>query len=143
MFLASQAPRGQVMFIGTYRDDQRAAGQRVLNLVDLLYRRGGHRLDLPRLGRAELAGLLDGLIGHHPGEAMVEAVLSRSEGNPFLAEELVAADALSGVLPEGLRNLLLARTLDLPEAARQVVGLAAVARVAVDDEVLEQVWQAA
>src|SRR5262249_39117379 len=81
VFLASQAPRGQVMFIGTYRDDQRAAGQRVWNLVDLLYRRGGHRLDLLRLGRAELAGLLDGLIGHYPDEAMVEAVLSRSEGN--------------------------------------------------------------
>jgi predicted ATPase len=39
--------------------------------------------------------------------------------------------------------LLLARTLDLPEAARQVVGLAAVAGVAVDDELLEQAWQAA
>jgi len=70
-------------------------------------------------------------------------VLSRSEGNPFLAEELVAADALSGVLPEGLRNLLLARMLDLPQDARQVVGLAAVAGVAVDDDLLEQAWRAA
>jgi hypothetical protein len=61
----------------------------------------------------------------------------------FGAEELVAADAFSGVLPEGLRNLLLARMLDLPEAACQVVGLAAVAGMAVDDDLLEQAWRAA
>ena len=141
-FLGSQPPRGQVMLAGTYRDDQQGPGPQVWGLVDRLTRLGGRRLDLPRLGRADLAGLLDGLLGHRPDEAMVDTVLSRSEGNPFLAEELVAADAFSGVLPEGLRNLLLARMLDLPEAARQVVGLAAVAGVAVDDDLLEQAWQA-
>jgi predicted ATPase len=116
-FLASQPPRGPVMFVGTYRDDQRPDGPRVWSLVDRLYRLCGRRLDLPRLGRSDLEGLLDGLIGHRPDDAMVDAVLTRSEGNPFLAEELVVADALSGALPEGLRNLLLARMLDLPEAA--------------------------
>ena len=142
-FLASQPPRGRVMFVGTYRDDQRSEGQRVWSLVDRLSRLGARRLDLPRLRRADLEGLLDGLLGHRPGGTMVDAVLSRSEGSPFLVEELVAAGALSGVLPEGLRNLLLARTMDLPEAARQVVGLAAVAGLAVDDELLEEVWRAA
>jgi len=83
------------------------------------------------------------LTGRRPDAAMVDAVLSRSEGNPFLAEELVAADVLSGQLPEGLRNLLLARTLDLPEAARQVVGLVAVAGLSVDHELLEEAWLAA
>jgi hypothetical protein len=130
------------MFVGTYRDDQRGDGLQVWSLVDRLCRLGGRRLDLPRLDRAELAGLLDGLIGHRPDDAMVDAVLSRSEGNPFLAEELVAADALSGALPEGLRNLLLARMLDLPEAARQVVGLAAVAGATVADDLLEEAWLA-
>jgi predicted ATPase len=96
-FLGSQPPLGQVMFAGTYRDDQQGAGPQVWGLVDRLTRLGGRRLDLPRLGRADLTGLLDGLLGHRPDEAMVEAVLSRSEGNPFLAEELVAADAFSGV----------------------------------------------
>ena len=110
------------------------------SLVDRLYRLGARRLDLPRLGRAELERLLDGLTGRRPDAAMVDAVLSRSEGNPFLAEELVAADVLSGQLPEGLRNLLLARTLDLPEAARQVVGLVAVAGLSVDHELLEEAW---
>jgi predicted ATPase len=145
-FLAGQPPRGPVMFVGTYRDDQRdqrAGGPQLWSLVDRLYRPGGRRLELPRLGRSELAGLLDSLIGHRPDEAMVEAVLARSEGNPFLAEELAAADALSGALPEGLRNLLLARTFDLPEAARQVVGLAAVAGVTVEDDLLEEAWLAA
>jgi DNA-binding CsgD family transcriptional regulator/tetratricopeptide (TPR) repeat protein len=141
-FLGSQPPRGRVMFVGTYRDDQRPEGPQVWGLVDRLSRLGGRRLDLPRLGRADLEGLLDGLIGRPPDDAMVEAVLSRSEGNPFLAEELVAADALSGTLPEGLRNLLLARMLDLPEAARQAVGLAAVAGLAVDHDLLEEAWLA-
>jgi DNA-binding CsgD family transcriptional regulator len=142
-FLASQPPRGPVMFVGTYRDEERAAGLRMWRLIDHLYRPGTTRLDLPRLGTEELAGLLNGLLGHRPEGATVDAVLSRSGGNPFLAEELVAADALSGVLPEGLRNLLLARVIDLPEAARQVVGLAAAAGFSVDDELLEQAWLAA
>ena len=141
-FLGSQPPRGRVMFVGTYRDE-RPEGPQVWGLVDRLSRLGGRRLGLPRLGRAELEGLLHGLIGRRPDDAMVEAVLSRSEGNPFLAEELVAADALSGVLPEGLRNLLLARMVDLPAAARQVVGLAAVAGVAADHDLLEEAWLAA
>jgi predicted ATPase len=107
-FLGSQPPRGKVMFVGTYRDDDwHAEDLRVWDLVDRLCRLGGRRLELSRLGRAELEGLLTGLIGHSPDDAIIEAVLSRSEGNPFLAEELVAADALSGVLPGGLRNLLL------------------------------------
>jgi DNA-binding NarL/FixJ family response regulator len=142
-FLGSQPPRGQVMFVGTYRDDERATGQQLWTLVDRLTRLGGRRLDLARLDRAELAGMLAGLLGRRPDEDLVEAVLARSDGNPFLAEELVAADALAGVLPEGLRNLLLARTMGLPDAARQVVGLAAVAGVAVDDELLEEAWRAA
>src|SRR5579859_5444477 len=142
-FLAGQPPRGPVTFVGTYRDDQRDEGLPVWSLVDRLYRLGARRLDLPRLGRAELERLLDGLTGRRPDAAMVDAVLSRSEGNPFLAEELVAADVLSGQLPEGLRNLLLARTLDLPEAARQVVGLVAVAGLSVDHELLEEAWLAA
>jgi DNA-binding CsgD family transcriptional regulator/tetratricopeptide (TPR) repeat protein len=142
-FVGSQPPRGRVMFVGTYRDDQHDTGRQIWGLVDRLARLGGRRLDLARLGRAELTYLLAGLLGRPPDEATVDAVLSRSEGNPFLAEELVAADALSGVLPEGLRNLLLARMLDLPETARQVVGLAAVAGVAVDDDVLARAWQAA
>jgi DNA-binding CsgD family transcriptional regulator len=142
-FLGSQPPHGRVMFVGIYRDDQRPEGPQVWGLVDRLCRLGGRRLGLPRLGRTELEMLLDGLIGRRPDHAMVEAVLSRSEGNPFLAEELVAADALCGTLPEGLRNLLLARMLDLPEAARQVVRLAAVAGVAADHDLLEEAWLAA
>ena len=142
-FLGSQPPRGRAMFVGTYRDDQRPEGPQVWGLVDRLSRLGARRLDLPRLGRADLAGLLDGLIGRRPDDAMVAAVLTRSEGNPFLAEELVAADALFGTLPEGLRNLLLARMLDLPEAARQAVGLAAVAGISVDHHLLEEAWLAA
>jgi DNA-binding CsgD family transcriptional regulator len=142
-FLASQPPRGPVMFVATYRDDERAADLPVWSLVDRLYRTGGRRLDLQRFGREEMIGLLDGLIGHRPDDRMIDAVIARSEGNPFLAEELVAADALSGVLPEGLRNLLLARTEVLSPAARQVIGLAAVAGVAIDDDLLQPAWLAA
>lgn len=141
-FLASQPPRGPVMFVATYRDDERAQGPQLWSLVDRLYRTGGRRLDLPRFGRDELAGLLHSLIGHRPDDVMIDAVLARSEGNPFLAEELVAADATSGVLPEGLRNLLLARTEELSPAARHVVGLASAAGIAVEDDLLERAWKA-
>jgi DNA-binding NarL/FixJ family response regulator len=66
--------------------------------------------------------------------------VARSEGNPFFAEELLAAaDDRSGALPRGLRDLLLQRTAQLDPAARALLRLAAAAGRDVDYPLLRAV----
>ena len=57
------------------------------------------------------------------------AILARSEGNAFFAEELVAAGAIRAdiALPDALADVLLGRIEALPELAQEVLKVAAVA----------------
>lgn len=55
---------------------------------------------------------------------LVAAVLARSEGNPLFVEAL--AEAGSDVVPERLRDLLLAGYRDLPDASRAVARVVAI-----------------
>jgi tetratricopeptide (TPR) repeat protein len=59
----------------------------------------------------------------------VDRIFDRSEGNPFYAEELLAAgaDQANVGLPSALADVLLARIEALPELAREVLKVAAVA----------------
>ncbi len=61
--------------------------------------------------------------------AAVDRILARSEGNAFFAEELVAAGAIQADigLPEALADVLLGRIEALPDEAREVLKVAAVA----------------
>ena len=59
----------------------------------------------------------------------VERIYERSEGNPFYAEQLLAAGAGDAqvALPATLADVLLARVQALTEPAQQVLRVAAVA----------------
>ena len=60
--------------------------------------------------------------------ALTDAIIARSEGNPFFAEELIAAsDDLNGALPTGLRDLLLRRVARLDRSTQSLLRLAAAA----------------
>ncbi|MBI5107053.1 MAG: AAA family ATPase, partial [Solirubrobacterales bacterium] len=85
------------------------------------------RLDLGPLGRDAVAEQLADLLGAAPPDELAERVFARSGGNPFLAEELVAAAGDGDALPGSLRELLLARTAGLTVDARRLVRAAAAA----------------
>jgi DNA-binding CsgD family transcriptional regulator/tetratricopeptide (TPR) repeat protein len=71
---------------------------------------------------------LVGILGAPPPASLAEAVFARSEGNPFFTEELLdVVQAGSGKLPATLRDLLRGRVQVLPEPARQVLAVVAVA----------------
>ena len=82
------------------------------------------RLDLPRLTRAETAELAACLAGYEPGPELVARLFERSEGNPLFTEELLHSPDLTRVLPESLRDLLLAGVARLPEPTRDVLQVA-------------------
>jgi len=85
-------------------------------------------LELSRFSRAELAAQLAGLRGGPVDSQTVAEVFGRSQGNPFFAEQLIAAgQAGQGRLPGVLREVLLARVRQLSPAGQHVLQVAAVA----------------
>jgi DNA-binding CsgD family transcriptional regulator len=92
-------------------------------------------LELPPLNRSELTQLATARLGREPSPTEVERLWTRSEGNPFFAEELLVAGEFGGV-PESLQEVLLARADRLSGDAEQVVRVAAVIGRPVDHDTL-------
>jgi DNA-binding CsgD family transcriptional regulator len=129
VYLAHNLDGRRALLLTTYRPDEPASTERVQRLADAA-RRSGSALIL-RLGpleREELTALLVARAGSPPPPALTEAIVTRSEGNPFFAEELLAAAVEQGVeLPHVLRDLLLQRVARLDRRTQGVLRLAAAA----------------
>jgi DNA-binding CsgD family transcriptional regulator/tetratricopeptide (TPR) repeat protein len=132
--------RGRVALVLTYRSDELHRRHPLRPFLAELERGGrAERLELGRLDRRELAALLAGILGEPAEPALVDEIQARSQGNPFFAEELLAARREGVELPAALRDLLLARVEALPEATRRVLQVAAVAGQRVDHDLLAEV----
>src|SRR5205814_1205033 len=132
--------RGGVCLVLTYRSDDLHRRHPLRPFLAELERGGRtERLRLDVLDRREVAGLLAGILGGQPPTADVTDILARSGGNPFFAEELLAARRDGTVLPTALRDVVLARVDVLSEAAQRVLRVAAVAGRRVDHQLLAAV----
>jgi DNA-binding CsgD family transcriptional regulator len=129
VFLAHNLDDRRVLLLGTCRADEPASSARMRRLADGVRRSGSALLlKLGPLGREELAALLAGRAGAPLAAALMDAIVARSEGNPFFAEELLAAAGdQDGELPQGLRELLLQRVARLDPATQGLVRVAAAA----------------
>jgi DNA-binding NarL/FixJ family response regulator len=98
-------------------------------LAGLIRQPNVERLELLPFGRADLATHLAAISGQHLPGAVVDQIFARSEGNPFYAEELLAAGAGEGDvrLPPTLTEVLLVRIEALSQPAQQMLRVAAVA----------------
>jgi DNA-binding CsgD family transcriptional regulator len=138
-FLVRNLRRG-VLLLLTYRSDELHRRHPLRPFLAELERGGrAERIDLGRLTRQQLADLVAGIVGHEPNPTLLAGVWARSEGNPFFAEELVAAHADGTEFPWGLRDLLLARVEALPDAAQRMLRVGAVAGRRVDYDLLAAV----
>jgi DNA-binding CsgD family transcriptional regulator/tetratricopeptide (TPR) repeat protein len=132
--------RGGVALVLSYRSDELHRRHPLRPFLAELERgRRVERLELGRLRRLELADLLAGILDHRPAARQVREVFARSQGNPFYAEELLAAAPDGAGLPPAVRDLLLARVEALPEEAQRVLRVAAAAGSRVDHELLAAV----
>src|SRR5215468_498614 len=134
--------RAGVALLLTYRSDELHRRHPLRPFLGELDRSGRtERLELDRLGRRELGELLTGFLGEPAPATLVGEILARSEGNPFFAEELLAARIAGGSarLPEALRDVLLARVEALPDATQHLLQVAAVAGRQVDHQMLAEV----
>lgn len=129
VFLAHNLDGRRVLLLAIYRADELSSAERVRRLAGGVRRSGSaHLLELGPLEREEVAALLAAHAGAPLPAALTSAIVDRSEGNPFFAEELLAAAGdQSGELPRGLRDLLLQRVARLDRPTQSLLRLAAAA----------------
>ena len=137
-FLVRNTRRDRVAVVATYRPDELGAGDSLRPFVAELERSGrAERIELEPLARREVAEQLEAISGRVPTVAALEQIFSRSEGNPFFAEELLAGAGMAGgELPVSLRQALLLRVERLSELTRQILRVAAVVGRSVDHRLL-------
>jgi DNA-binding CsgD family transcriptional regulator/tetratricopeptide (TPR) repeat protein len=137
-FLARRMRDERILVVATFRSDEVDRHERLRRfLAELATAPRARRLQLERLTRAQTREQLAGILGETPREPLLEAVFARAEGNPFFAEELVAASRESGEgLPATLRDMLLARIHALDASAQAVVRIAAVGGHEIHHELL-------
>ncbi|MFP5319499.1 MAG: helix-turn-helix transcriptional regulator [Acidimicrobiia bacterium] len=125
-FLLGRVHTG-VLLVATYRSDEvhRRHPLRPF-LAEAARSERVTRVDLAPLSADEVTRQLEAIAGATLPPAVVEAVVARAEGNPFFAEELLAAGG-GDELPPDLAEVLTARLSALPPVAQNLVALAAVA----------------
>ena len=130
-FLARTLRHGNVTVVASFRTDDLHRRHPLRPLLAELNRLPHvRRIELAPFDRAELAELLDGVVGAPVDLQLVDRIHARSEGNAFFAEELIRAGAASthrSRLPDQLTDILLGRVEDLGDSGRLAVRVAAVA----------------
>ena len=140
-FLTRNLRRERVQLIATYRPDELYRGHPLRPfLAELERNRRVHRIDLKPFTRDELSEQLAAIVGDGVEAGLVDSVFERSQGNAFLAEELVAVGARSADdLPPTLRDILLLRSERLPASAQALLRVVAVGGRLVSDRLLATV----
>jgi DNA-binding CsgD family transcriptional regulator/tetratricopeptide (TPR) repeat protein len=141
-FLVRSARQESLCLVVTYRSDELHRRHPLRPLLAELERAAGvERIALERFDRAELVEQLAGILAAPPSDDLAERLYCRSHGNPLYTEELLAAseDADTWLLPETLRDVLIARVERLSPAAQAVVRIAAVVDRPVTHGLLEAV----
>ncbi|WP_084962237.1 helix-turn-helix transcriptional regulator [Thermoactinospora rubra] len=138
VFLSRMVQTGQVCVVGTYRTDDLHRRHPLRPVLAELQRLPTVSvLELRPLGPSEMSDFVASMGEVRP--AVLSQVVARAEGNPFYAEELLAAANEGESLPDGLASLLMSRVEVLSEAGQRVLRAAAVAGRRVEDSLLREV----
>jgi DNA-binding CsgD family transcriptional regulator/tetratricopeptide (TPR) repeat protein len=138
-FVVRGIREGRLLLVLTVRTEDLRTDDPVLSTVGDLERTGlVDRIELARFSHPELAAQIAGILGAPPDPGLVDWVLARSDGNPFFAEEVLAAERRGEAadVPQMLDDLLRARLATVSETTRGVLRVAALAGVEIDDELV-------
>jgi predicted ATPase len=139
-FLVRNADGERLMFVVTFRSDEMHRRHPLRPLLAELERLDAVAdFELSAFDSSELAEQMSAIMGSQPPPRLVETLLARSGGNPFFAEELLAAGEAGLALPRSLRDTLEERLRRLEADARRVIQVASVAGPRVEHRVLAQV----
>ena len=139
-YLARNSHDAGIVVLATFRSDELHRRHPLLPyLAELERGRGTQRIDLARLDRRELASQIREIRGAPPDPDLVDAVFSRSGGNPFFVEELLAVETSGHALPAVLRDVLLARLAALSEPTQELLRQASASGPRVSTRILARV----
>src|SRR5215207_4505523 len=141
-FLVRSAREERICLVVTYRTDELHRRHPLRPLIAELERAAGvDRLGLERFDRDEVMEQLAGIVGEPPSHELADKLYCRSHGNALYTEELLAASegGDSWLLPETLRDALMARVERLSPAGQAVVRIAAVLHRPITHGLLEAV----
>jgi class 3 adenylate cyclase len=160
--LARRLTDSRLLVIGTYRDVELSRRHPLTQtLAELRREHAYQRIGLQGLSRAEVREFLAGITEREvepAEEALVDAFYRATEGNPYFLEEMARhlletggaywesgrwqvnlASVDSGIIPEGIRELIGRRLSTLSDACNDVLTRAAVLGPQFDFAVLERV----
>src|SRR5262245_2673649 len=141
-FVARNARDERLCVIATYRTDELHRRHPLRAWLAEMQRLASVQLvRLVPFDSAESAAQIEAILGGESDATVVTTIHERAEGNPFFAEELLAAGATGpgDQLPASLRDVLLARANGLSEPARRLLGAMAVGSRAADEPLLASV----
>ncbi|WP_235508131.1 AAA family ATPase [Agromyces sp. Soil535] len=143
-FLMRALGSSRVLTVLSYRTEDVTRGHPVRAFLSEAERdRWVERRDLGRLSRAQVRKLAKSLIvDETPSENVFDTVFRRSDGVPFFVEELVGIDGCreEGIVPDTLRELLLARYERLSEPAQELLRLISTGGVRISHALLSEVY---
>ena len=138
--LATRPQRVPLLLLGSVRDAELGPGHPLTDSLAAIRRdRPVARVVLHGLDEAAVAAVVEALTGTLPDPATARALRERTGGNPFFVRELAQHARMGGdavALPEGVRDVVAARAGRLPEGARRLLELAAVASAEFDAELV-------
>jgi DNA-binding CsgD family transcriptional regulator len=138
-FLIRNLGDARVLVLGTCRDEEFGPDHPLASwLAELVRHPRVTRLGLGPLDRPELAVLMETNLGKRPSPALVESVWTRSLGNPFFAEQLLA-EGDPAALTTALQAVIAGRVKKLPKQAQTLLGVVAVAGAVIDHRLLEAI----
>ncbi len=141
-FLVRNLRDERVLLVATIRTDEPdATGTFLPFLAELERGERVDRVDLARFDRHDLTALMADELGRVPDPELVDRTLERSGGNPFFAEQVLAASAETSAdaLPSRLRDVLLARIAAVSPSGQEVLRVASAAGARIDDGLLATV----
>ena len=138
--VADSVERQPVVLVAAYRSDEVDA--RLAEVLAGLAPRGPVRLQLGGLNAEEVGELVTALSDDVVDGSVAEAILERTDGNPFYVRETARLLASEGELvavaevPAGVRDVIRRRVARLPAHAQTVLRLAAVVGRDIEVDVL-------
>ena len=127
----------RVLLVGTYRSDELHRRHPLLALLAEIERTVRcERIDLTPLRDGDIIELATVILGEQVTDAIRRDLSRRCGGNPFYAEEVLAAGIDGEQLPAGVRHVVLARSQSLGLDAIRCLEAAATLAAPVDPIVL-------
>ena len=125
LFVANAARTAPVLVVASRRPAELDHPTGLGAAIGELVRSGrAQRLTVGPLGRDDVGAMIGQILGVDPSPGLLDRVVSRSDGNPFFTEELVAAGG-GDDLPTMVGDVILQRVARLDDATQRVLRVAA------------------